>query len=221
MAPPPYVRDIDSIERVQHRATRMVPGMAKLPCEERLKTMKMPSLVYRRLRGDSIESYKYKHNIYKTDSEVLLPAWKSEGLATRGHQLRLLKRHCRSRTRSNFFSYRMVNIWNRLPQMVILSSSANCFKGRFDSFFRDNCYETDLKQIRSNAFATKLDNFNYFDEEYFEEDTFPDRSTGIWPIIQLLFATWAVRKNTRSEINENKTILLAEGHLTSNMKTMS
>ena len=179
---PHLKRDIDSIERVQHRATRMVQGMANLPHEERLKTMKLPSLVYRRLRGDSIELYKYKHNIYKTDSDALLPAWKSEGLATRGHQLRLLKRHCKSRTRSNFFSYRMVNIWNRLPEKVVLSSSVNCFQGRFDSFFWDNWYETDLEQILSNAFATKFDNFKDFDEEYLEEDTFPDRSTGIWPI---------------------------------------
>ena len=76
----------------------------------------------------------------------------------------------------------MVNIWNRLPEKVVLSSSVNCFKGRFDSFFGDNCYETDLEQILSNAFATKFDNFKDFDEEYLEEDTFPDRSTGIWPI---------------------------------------
>ena len=78
--------DVESIERVQHRATRMVPGMAKLKLtyEERLKSMKLPSLVYRRLRGDSIELFKYKHNIYKTDAEALLPAWKSESLAPTG-----------------------------------------------------------------------------------------------------------------------------------------
>ena len=63
----------------------------------------------------------------------------------------------------------MVNIWNRLPEKVVLSSSVNCFKGRFDSFFGDNCYETDLEQILSNVFATKFDNFDDFDEEYLEE----------------------------------------------------
>jgi hypothetical protein len=43
------------IERVQHRATKMVPGLAKLCYEERLKKMDLPSLAYRRARGDAIE----------------------------------------------------------------------------------------------------------------------------------------------------------------------
>ena len=45
----------------------MISGLAKLPYVERLKLMKMPSLVYRRLRGDSVEIYKYTHNIYEVD----------------------------------------------------------------------------------------------------------------------------------------------------------
>jgi len=43
------------IEGVQHRATRMVPGLAKLTYEERLQTMDLPSRAYRRVRWDAIE----------------------------------------------------------------------------------------------------------------------------------------------------------------------
>ena len=32
-------KDIDLIERVQHRATKMVPSLSRLPYEERLKKM--------------------------------------------------------------------------------------------------------------------------------------------------------------------------------------
>jgi len=45
----------------------MIPGMAKLPYEERLRRLDLPSLVYRRTRGDAIEVHKYIHGIYKTD----------------------------------------------------------------------------------------------------------------------------------------------------------
>jgi len=55
----PYLRsDIELIEKVQHRATRMVPGMSKLTYEDRLKRFDLPTLVYRRARGDAIDTYK-------------------------------------------------------------------------------------------------------------------------------------------------------------------
>ena len=133
--------------------------------------------MYRRLREDSIEIYKSTHNIDRIDSETLLPAWKSEGLATRGHQLRLQKRYSKSKIHASFFSYRMVNIWNRLPEKVVLSSSVNCFKGRYHAFFGENCYETDLDRILSNAFSSKSDSLDEDKEE--NQDSVFDRFTGL------------------------------------------
>ena len=40
------IYDIEQLERVQHRATRMIPGFAKLSYEERLKRIDLPTLVY-------------------------------------------------------------------------------------------------------------------------------------------------------------------------------
>ena len=54
---PHLKRDIDQIERVQRRATRIQLGFAKL-YEERLKRFSMTTLKDRRLRGDLIEMYK-------------------------------------------------------------------------------------------------------------------------------------------------------------------
>jgi hypothetical protein len=84
-------RDIEILERVQHRATRMVPGLAKLSYEDRLRKMDLPSLVYRRVRGDVIEVYKYLHGVYKVGCTQLLPLHESASMKTRGNSLKLKK----------------------------------------------------------------------------------------------------------------------------------
>ena len=55
---PHLIKHITAIENVQRRMTRMIPGMKDLSYEARLKYLKLPSLSYRRLRGDVIEMYK-------------------------------------------------------------------------------------------------------------------------------------------------------------------
>ena len=49
---------INILERVQERATRLVPGMKNKSYEERLRILKLTKLVERRFRGDMIETYK-------------------------------------------------------------------------------------------------------------------------------------------------------------------
>jgi len=48
---PMYKKDIDLLEKVQRRATHVVPGLANFSYEERLGAMDFPSLAYQRLRG--------------------------------------------------------------------------------------------------------------------------------------------------------------------------
>jgi transposase-like protein len=53
----PYTKnDIESIENVPRRATKQVPSLKQL--SYRLRKLKMPTLKYRRLRGDMIETFK-------------------------------------------------------------------------------------------------------------------------------------------------------------------
>ena len=55
----PYLQgDIDKIERVQRRATRIPTGFEKFEYEDRLKKLSMTTLKDRRIRGDLIEMYK-------------------------------------------------------------------------------------------------------------------------------------------------------------------
>ena len=98
--------------------------------ESRLRQMELPSLVYRRYRGDMIEVFKYLRGIYSVCFAELLP--RAPVSVLRGHDYKLTRRHCRTHARLSFFSFRVVSSWNSLPSDVVSAPSLNTFKGRLD-----------------------------------------------------------------------------------------
>ena len=68
---------------MQKRATKMINHCKNQCYENRLKTLKLPTLRYRRLRGDMIEVYKIVHNMYDIRLDSILTV--ETGSRTRGN----------------------------------------------------------------------------------------------------------------------------------------
>ena len=68
----PYMKkDIEASEKVQKRATKILPQLKHMNYSDRLKACKLPSLHYRRIRGDMIKTYKIMTGKY--DIEIPPP----------------------------------------------------------------------------------------------------------------------------------------------------
>jgi len=53
---------------------------------------------------------------------------------TRGHELKLVKTHCRINCRAHFFANRCIDVWNRLKSDTVLACSVASFKCRLNAY---------------------------------------------------------------------------------------
>ena len=126
---PHLKKDITLIENVQRRASKLVPGLKHLPYQSRLEQLGLPTLRFRRHRGDMIEVFKIL-NTYSSDPASILK--QSTSTNTRGHSFKLQKYGSRLNSRHYSFSQRVINHWNNLPDDVVTATNINTFKNRLD-----------------------------------------------------------------------------------------
>ena len=130
----PYHRkDIEVLERVQRRATKLIPSLRNKSYNDRLKLLSLHSLETRRMRGELIEVYKILNNFDAIDGVLQLV---NSNSITRSNGYKLVGKRFRSDIAKNFFANRVVNNWNALPKNVVDSPSINTFKNNLDEYFK-------------------------------------------------------------------------------------
>ena len=77
---------VDDIEKVQRSFTKFITEVRNMEYEDRLHFLNLPSLEFRRLRGDLIEMFKITHNIYdpKTTNNLFTFSTNTQGLRQHG-----------------------------------------------------------------------------------------------------------------------------------------
>ena len=125
---------IKKIEKVQMRATKQITCIKHLSYVEGLKYLLLPTLHYRRIRGDMIMLFKIVTGII--DSTVSCNFTSSHSV-TRGNRYRLAQKHVHYNLTKFSFTNRVAPIWNSLPDYVISACSLGVFEKRLDSFWKN------------------------------------------------------------------------------------
>lgn len=131
----PYTKkDMDQIERVQKRFTKLINGCKDKKYEDRLMKLGVTTLQERQIRADLIQVYKIvydENNVYPKNFLV-----RSERCG-RKNSSQLYKKRCNLELTRQSFAFRVTDLWNNLPDVVVLSKTINEFKGKLDYFMRN------------------------------------------------------------------------------------
>ena len=128
----PYLkRDIQVIEKVQRRATRIPTTLKDQDYNFRLDRMGLTTLETRRNRGDIIELYKLERGTDKINW-TKDPTWSTQYGRKRSQLRRQIVSSCSQR--HNFFLNRVANLWNSLPDEIVNSTSVDILKSKLDLF---------------------------------------------------------------------------------------
>ncbi|PKU41415.1 hypothetical protein llap_8280 [Limosa lapponica baueri] len=123
---PQHRKDMDLLERVQRKATKMMRGLGHPSSEDRLRELGLFSLEKTRLRGDLIAVFQYLKGD-KLFSRACCSRIRGNGFKLNDGRFRLYLD-----IRKKFFTVRVVKHQNGLPSEVVCAPSLKTFKVRLD-----------------------------------------------------------------------------------------
>ena len=127
---PQYRKDMELLERVQRRDTKMTRRLEHPSYEERLREQELFNLEKKRLQGDLTVAFQYLKGAYKQEGEQLFT--RVDSARTIGNGFKLRQGRFRLDIWKNFFTQRVVTHWNRLPKEAVDAPSLEAFKARLD-----------------------------------------------------------------------------------------
>ena len=115
----------------------MVEGCKGMNYEGRLKNIGITTLELRRERADLLEMFKImkgmegleKNYFFREGTEV-----RKEGVATRGHSMKVYKKRFRLDAGKYSFGNRVVDSWNAFPEYIVDQGTINGFKSKLDQY---------------------------------------------------------------------------------------
>ena len=138
---PHNIEDIISLESVQRHASKLVPQIKTLPYGERLKALNMLYLFQKMIRGDVIQYLHYKivKNLnvvswLKTNKQYLSVAQPGPAGGIRRENHQRMPEMTKCKQRDTFFSNRVLEIWNQLPNEAVEAVGVNDFINKLDKF---------------------------------------------------------------------------------------
>ena len=131
---PHLKKDIDLLEKVQRRATRMIDSFRNFSYEDRLIKLNLTTLETRRLRGDLIEVFK----MYKGFDNVNMHDYFTLSVNNlRGNSCKLFKPRINTDVGKFSFANRVINEWNLLSDDILSCCTVDKFKNKLDHYFKN------------------------------------------------------------------------------------
>jgi hypothetical protein len=135
---------VNRLESVQCKFTKTIDCLRSSGYKELLINLGLDSLQCRRVEFDLIFCFKLLYGLVdvNTNDFVVL----SHNNNVRGNQYKLVKPIATSTCDANFFSNRIINIWNSLPNSVVNAHTVSCFYRRLS-----NPYLTEIERFLNLA----------------------------------------------------------------------
>ena len=107
-----------------------------LEYSERLQILDMPTLIFRRARGDMVELFFHAY-----DRTTLSKSFKPRDRLSRQHQFQLMPNKDKDGLQgiqNNSFYHRTIDAWTHLPRKVVNAADINGFKNQLDEYCEYN-----------------------------------------------------------------------------------